>query len=255
MLHVVILSLPISMLHVVILFPPTSISHTLLSLCALVSSLEVFSVSVRQMLLSLCPSELRNCVKVEAAVLGSPSLIILMVSADVKQQWTWTFTLQSLFSKFPQCRYKAHVVNPLHPNLFSGGFFSGPPKGGWGCLMSTSCLESQGCWEQKRTQQKRYRISITMVMNDDQNHTRTHARTHARTHTNWRSLESAGRSSFSFVRQLLRVCWHSQSVCGMAVPVFMTKNYLMALSGLHQNSGVVNCHHWSPSSPHVSSAK
>ena len=30
-------------------------------------------------------SELRSCVKVEAAVLGSPSLIVLMVSVDVKQ--------------------------------------------------------------------------------------------------------------------------------------------------------------------------
>ena len=30
-------------------------------------------------------SELRSCVKVEVAVLGSPSLIILMVSVDVKQ--------------------------------------------------------------------------------------------------------------------------------------------------------------------------
>ena len=31
-------------------------------------------------------SELRSCVKVEVAVLGSPSLIVLMVSVDVKQQ-------------------------------------------------------------------------------------------------------------------------------------------------------------------------
>ena len=30
-------------------------------------------------------SELRSCVKVEVAVLGSPSLTVLMVSADVKQ--------------------------------------------------------------------------------------------------------------------------------------------------------------------------
>ena len=29
--------------------------------------------------------ELRSCVKVEVAVLGSPSLIVLMVSVDVKQ--------------------------------------------------------------------------------------------------------------------------------------------------------------------------
>ena len=31
-------------------------------------------------------SELRSCVKVEVVVLGSPSLINLMVSVDVKQQ-------------------------------------------------------------------------------------------------------------------------------------------------------------------------
>ena len=31
-------------------------------------------------------SELRSCVKVEVAVLGSPSLIFLVVSVDVKQQ-------------------------------------------------------------------------------------------------------------------------------------------------------------------------
>ena len=30
-------------------------------------------------------AELRSCVKVEVAVLGSPSLIVLMVSVDVKQ--------------------------------------------------------------------------------------------------------------------------------------------------------------------------
>ena len=30
-------------------------------------------------------SELRSCVKVEVAVLGSPSLVVLMVSGDVKQ--------------------------------------------------------------------------------------------------------------------------------------------------------------------------
>ena len=34
------------------------------------------------------PPELRGCVKVKVAVLGSPSLIVLMVSMDIKQQWT-----------------------------------------------------------------------------------------------------------------------------------------------------------------------
>ena len=31
-------------------------------------------------------AELRSCVKVEVAVLGSPSLIVLMVSVDIKQR-------------------------------------------------------------------------------------------------------------------------------------------------------------------------
>ena len=38
------------------------------------------SVDVNQHL-----KKLRSCVKVEVAVLGSPSLIVLMVSVDVKQ--------------------------------------------------------------------------------------------------------------------------------------------------------------------------
>ena len=33
-------------------------------------------------------AELRSRVKVEVALLGSPSLIVLMVSVDVKQHWT-----------------------------------------------------------------------------------------------------------------------------------------------------------------------
>ena len=39
----------------------------------------------------LTDSELRSCVQVEVAVLGSPSLIVLMVSVDIKPQWTWTW--------------------------------------------------------------------------------------------------------------------------------------------------------------------
>ena len=42
-------------------------------------------------------SELRSCAKVEVAILGSPFLIILMVSVDLKQYWTWTS--QSTFSE------------------------------------------------------------------------------------------------------------------------------------------------------------
>ena len=39
-------------------------------------------------------TELWSCVKVEVAVLGSTSLIVFMVFVDVKQQWTWTITVQ-----------------------------------------------------------------------------------------------------------------------------------------------------------------
>ena len=34
--------------------------------------------------------ELRSCVKIQVAVLGSPSLIVLMVFVEVKLHWTWT---------------------------------------------------------------------------------------------------------------------------------------------------------------------
>ena len=34
-------------------------------------------------------SELRSCVEVEVAVLGSPSLIVRTVSVDVKQEGVW----------------------------------------------------------------------------------------------------------------------------------------------------------------------
>ena len=42
------------------------------------------------------PAEHRSCVKVEAAVLGSLSLISLMVSVDVKQHCTQTLRAQEL---------------------------------------------------------------------------------------------------------------------------------------------------------------
>ena len=47
-----------------------------------------------------------NCVKVEVAVLGSPSLIVLMVFVDVKQHWTWTLgqrNEEAPQALFPQC--------------------------------------------------------------------------------------------------------------------------------------------------------
>ena len=39
--------------------------------------------------------ELRSCVKVEVVVLGSPSIIVLVVSVDEKQHWTRTTGLTS----------------------------------------------------------------------------------------------------------------------------------------------------------------
>ena len=38
-------------------------------------------------------TELRSCVKLEVSVLGSPSLIVLMVSVDVKQHAVSRFGL------------------------------------------------------------------------------------------------------------------------------------------------------------------
>ena len=45
-------------------------------------------ISITNSFLSRVSPEFRSCVKVEVAVLGSPSLIVLMVSVDVEQQWT-----------------------------------------------------------------------------------------------------------------------------------------------------------------------
>ena len=41
-------------------------------------------------------TELRSCVEVEAAVLGSPSLIVLMAFVDIKQHWTRTEVMPKL---------------------------------------------------------------------------------------------------------------------------------------------------------------
>ena len=50
-------------------------------------SLIVRDLSGRKATLNLKPSsELSSCVKVEVAVLGSPSLMVLMISVDVKQR-------------------------------------------------------------------------------------------------------------------------------------------------------------------------
>ena len=45
--------------------------------------------------LNLCVSELRSCVNVEVAVLGSPSPILLAVCVDAKQNSTLTGTIRS----------------------------------------------------------------------------------------------------------------------------------------------------------------
>ena len=62
------------LLHLHTSFPP--FSPFLISL--------MVSVAVKHHVY-VVPAELRSCVKVEVAVLGSPSLIIFKVSVDVKQ--------------------------------------------------------------------------------------------------------------------------------------------------------------------------
>ena len=56
-------------------------------------------------------SELRSCVTVEMAILGSPSLMVLMVSVDVKQHWTWTVVFQSLGAAW-QLRWPSWAPRP-----------------------------------------------------------------------------------------------------------------------------------------------
>ena len=48
-------------------------------------SLAILRVCSSLLLFYFFASELRSCGKVEVAVLGSPSLIVLVVSVDVKQ--------------------------------------------------------------------------------------------------------------------------------------------------------------------------
>ena len=58
---------------------------------------------------SNCVPELKSCVKVEVAVLGSPSLIIRMVCGDVKQNWNIASELRSCV--------KVEVAVPGSPSL------------------------------------------------------------------------------------------------------------------------------------------
>ena len=54
------------------------------------------SVDVRQHWAWTSRTELRSCAKVKVTIQGSPSPIVLMVSVDVRQHWTWTFPVPSL---------------------------------------------------------------------------------------------------------------------------------------------------------------
>ena len=54
----------------------------------------IFHIS-RRVVLYWETSELGGCVKVEVAVLGSPSLIVLKVSVDVKQHELTTYSLSA----------------------------------------------------------------------------------------------------------------------------------------------------------------
>lgn len=49
-------------------------------------------------------SRVRSCVKIELAILGSLPLTVLMISIDVKQQWTWVFKVKVLY-KFLTSEY------------------------------------------------------------------------------------------------------------------------------------------------------
>ena len=59
-------------------------------------SLKLTAHHCKKLPFALVASELRSCMKVEVAVLGSPSLIVLMVSVDIKQHWTWTWSEETL---------------------------------------------------------------------------------------------------------------------------------------------------------------
>ena len=65
-------------------------------------SLAILRVCSSLLLFYFFASELRSCGKVEVAVLGSPSLIVLVVSVDVKQHWTRTSSLLSSYLFFSQ---------------------------------------------------------------------------------------------------------------------------------------------------------
>ena len=60
------------------------------------------------------PSELRSCVKVEVAVLSSPSQIVLMVSVDVKKVTT--------FAEEEECIPSESRISPnrLQPSFLGG---------------------------------------------------------------------------------------------------------------------------------------
>ena len=65
----------------------------------------------RKATLNCSISEVRNCVKVEVAVLGSPSLIVLFVSVDVKQHWRVHYSALALACRWVQTRdvwYEIH---------------------------------------------------------------------------------------------------------------------------------------------------
>ena len=53
----------------------------------------------RKATLNCSISEFRSCVKVEVAVLSSPSLIVRTISAEVKQHWTPTVSLAAWLRK------------------------------------------------------------------------------------------------------------------------------------------------------------
>ena len=59
-------------------------------------SLKLTAHHCKKLPFALVASELRSCVKVEVDIVGSLYLIVLMVSVDIKQLWTWAWSKETL---------------------------------------------------------------------------------------------------------------------------------------------------------------
>ena len=74
----------------------------------------------------------RALVEIEVAVLGSPSLTVLMVAVDVRQHWTWTgFRDRITWNNSPTTTFSRYKWEKEHelPTVHSNGIFSGTVSG------------------------------------------------------------------------------------------------------------------------------